>query len=114
MPLHAMRLPNAGEDHGAPKEAATVAASRSNRSGSTRRSACPRAGSAPIVGDYALAVCGDPSDVAAACIVDRRRVAGRRLAADDPPAAIIERCGVAARRRPANALAFAVVERSAR
>jgi len=46
--------------------------------------------------------------------MNRRRVAGRRLAANDPAAAIVERCGVAARRRAANALAFAIVERSAR
>lgn len=61
---------------------ATVAVSRSNRIVSVRRSAHPRAGIAPIVGDGALAARGDPSDTATARIVDCRLIAARRLAAD--------------------------------
>ena len=86
-----MPLLDASDDHGAPNEAAAIAASHSKRRGSMRRSAHPRAGSESIVADYALAVRAESSDIATARIIDRRLISGRRLAADDLAAAVVVR-----------------------
>jgi hypothetical protein len=61
---------------------------------------------------WTLKVRRDPSDIATARIVDGRRVAAGRLAADDPVTAIVVRNRPGAvGRRPGDDLAGSVVER---
>ena len=60
---------------------------------------------------YALAVRREPSDIAAARVIDSRGVAGCRLAADDLAARIVGRRHVSVRRRATSRSAAAIAER---